>query len=175
MQRTGCTRLDRGTRVPDDRVHCRTASQAFQITRYTAGRPHSVPDNWVHCRTAPQAFQITGCTLPDGLTSVPENWASPGKQWPQDSLFLLMEGGQQGWGSRLWDLRKLADKDTQSPWLLLFSLLLAGPVLPKHMAAFTDIEDFTVFVEKRKNVKLTPRAFISCTQRLRLMLVISQR
>lgn len=137
MQRTGCTRLDRGTRVPDDRVHCRTASQAFQITRYTAGRPHSVPDNWVHCRTAPQAFQITGCTLPDGLTSVPENWASPGKQWPQDSLFLLMEGGQQGWGSRLWDLRKLADKDTQSPWLLLFSLLLAGPVLPKHMAAFT--------------------------------------
>lgn len=49
-----------------------------------------------------------------------------------------MEGGQQGWGSRLWDLRKQADKDTQSPWLLLLSLLLAGPVLPKHTAAFTE-------------------------------------
>lgn len=45
-----------------------------------------------------------------------------------------MEGGQQGWGSRLWDLWKLLDEDTQSPWLLLLSLLLAGPVLPKHIA-----------------------------------------
>lgn len=127
--------------------------------------------------------RVTVCTLPGRFTSAPDNWPSAGKclEFTRNVLSFLVEGGQKSWGSRLWVLwwrSGLAGEDIHSPWLLLLSLV--GPVLPKRTAhwcptAFTDTEDFTASVKTQELGKLNPRAFITCAQRLQLMLIITLR